>query len=159
MREPRPAANESLRWVGPPVPVSPGAMSVAFVPERLRGKAEVNQETLQRVSAGVRDRGGGGVGGAGAPGSAEAEPAPAASAGGGGGGPRRAVTRRSCALAAGGERPADPVHRGVPEQGPGHRLRAVSDPGSGARRWAPGRPLPAPPGSETRLLLSGAVLT
>lgn len=26
------------------------AMSVAFVPERLRGKAEVNQDTLQRVS-------------------------------------------------------------------------------------------------------------
>lgn len=25
-------------------------MSVAFVPERLRGKVEVNQETLQRVS-------------------------------------------------------------------------------------------------------------
>ncbi|KAK4814381.1 hypothetical protein QYF61_018140 [Mycteria americana] len=38
-------------------------MSVAFVPERLRGKAEVNQETLQRVSAGVRGRGGGGDGG------------------------------------------------------------------------------------------------
>uniref|UniRef100_A0A493TCA6 SS18 N-terminal domain-containing protein n=1 Tax=Anas platyrhynchos platyrhynchos TaxID=8840 RepID=A0A493TCA6_ANAPP len=27
-------------------------MSVAFVPERLRGKAEVNQETLQRVRGG-----------------------------------------------------------------------------------------------------------
>ncbi|KAM6250604.1 SS18-like protein 2 [Spheniscus humboldti] len=26
-----------------------GGMSVAFVPERLRGKAEVNQETLQRL--------------------------------------------------------------------------------------------------------------
>ncbi|XP_015147957.1 SS18-like protein 2 isoform X1 [Gallus gallus] len=26
-------------------------MSVVFVPERLRGKAEVNQETLQRVPA------------------------------------------------------------------------------------------------------------
>lgn len=30
-----------------------GGMSVAFVPERLRGKAEVNQETLQQVSAAV----------------------------------------------------------------------------------------------------------
>ncbi|NXA18675.1 S18L2 protein, partial [Ibidorhyncha struthersii] len=39
-------------------------MSVAFVPERLRGKAEVNQETLQRVSRGRegprREEGGGG---------------------------------------------------------------------------------------------------
>lgn len=33
---------------------SGGAMSVAFVPERLRGKAEVNQETLQRVRGGSR---------------------------------------------------------------------------------------------------------
>ncbi|KAM4894575.1 SS18-like protein 2 isoform 1-T1 [Sylvia borin] len=31
-------------------PPQPGAaMSVAFVPERLRGKAEVNQDTLQRL--------------------------------------------------------------------------------------------------------------
>ncbi|KAL2300425.1 hypothetical protein Nmel_012398, partial [Mimus melanotis] len=38
------------------------------------------------------------------------------------------------AAAAGGERSADPVHRGVPEQGPRHRLRAVSDPrGRGGR--------------------------
>lgn len=58
-----------------------GAMSVAFVPERLRGKAEVNQETLQRVSAGAMGRGGGGTG---PPGSAEAEPALPASARGGG---------------------------------------------------------------------------
>jgi len=46
-------------------------MSVVFVPERLRGKAEVNQETLQRVS-GRRDPWGGGTG---APGTARAAPA------------------------------------------------------------------------------------
>uniref|UniRef100_A0A8B9J0D2 Uncharacterized protein n=1 Tax=Amazona collaria TaxID=241587 RepID=A0A8B9J0D2_9PSIT len=34
-------------------------MSVAFVPERLRGKVEVNQQTLQWVSAGRGGRGGG----------------------------------------------------------------------------------------------------
>lgn len=33
---------------------------MAFVPDWLRGKAQVNQETIQRVSAGA-DRGGGGV--------------------------------------------------------------------------------------------------
>lgn len=49
---------------------------------------------------------------------------------------RRAVTARSCALVAGGERPADPVHRGVPEQGPRQRLRAVSEPPRGR---GPGR--------------------
>lgn len=37
-------------------------MSVAFVPERLRGKAEVNQDTLQRVSGTGLGRGRAGAG-------------------------------------------------------------------------------------------------
>lgn len=37
-------------------------MSVAFVPERLRGKAEVNQDTLQRVSGTGLGRGRDGAG-------------------------------------------------------------------------------------------------
>lgn len=88
---------------------------MAFVPERLRGKAEVNQETLQRVRGGSR----GGLGEE-----------------GGGSGAERALTALCacvsvCALAAGGERPAGALHRGVPEQGPGDRLRAVSGDGAG----------------------------
>lgn len=61
-------------------------------------------------------------------------------------GPRRAVTA-VFAAAAGGERPADPLHRGVPEQGPRHRLRAVSASGrprAGSRgRWGSAQPRPA----------------
>lgn len=45
-------------------------MSVAFVPERLRGKVEVNQQMLQRVSA---CRGGRGSGGTASPSLAELE--------------------------------------------------------------------------------------
>lgn len=51
------------------------------------------------------------------------------------------------AAAAGGERPADPLHCGVPEQGPRHRLRAVSASGrprAGSRgRWGSAQPRPA----------------
>lgn len=127
-----------------------GGMSVVFVPERLRGKAEVNQETLQRVS-GRWDPWG----------AAREHPArlgprrlcPALpppsqppSAAAREAGPRRAVTA-VFAAAAGGERPADPLHRGVPEQGPRHRLRAVSASGrprAGSRgRWGSAQPRPA----------------
>lgn len=47
----RPSARARRPGGGAAGPPQPGAaMSVAFVPERLRGKVEVNQETLQRVS-------------------------------------------------------------------------------------------------------------
>lgn len=75
------------------------------------------------------------------------------------------MTARSCVVAAGGERPADPVHRGVPEQGTGHRLRAVSErrgrecrggragAGSGSAVSGPGR---APQSREGLRFLTGA---
>lgn len=129
-----------------------GGMSVAFVPERLRGKAEVNQETLQRVSAGAaargRDRGGGPRPLPGPPAllresrPCQARRRPVA-------GVRPAVTARSCVLVAGGERPADPVHCGVPEQGTSHRLRAVSE-----RRRA--RPAPGRTGAPRASQASGS---
>lgn len=121
-------------------------MSVAFVPERLRGSAQVNQDTLQRVSDTGLGRGRDW---------AETEPdgdaGPAWGRAGRAGAEAGAGGDGVCGAAAGGERPADPVHRGVPEQGPRHRLRAVSDPRGRAGRSAGG------PGvgnrSETRLEL------
>lgn len=132
-----PSARARDQGRGHGAPQAGAAMSVAFVPERQRGRAEVNQDTLQRVSetgpGRSRDCAEAGPDGAAGPsGLLGLEPA------GAGRRPGRAVTAL-CAAAAGGERPADPVHRGVPEQGPRHRLRAVSDRrGREGGAWRPG---------------------